>query len=123
MQPAGNYYFPAIAAPVDDKYEPLCPESHVEHLKKLAADETCSKDMLIVGFSGIDNDLYSCVEAVKNVYNVMVVCESRESCQRTLNNFFRGWAKSLESANPHFWDSGFATFSDELTGLQSFISN
>ena len=123
VSPRDKMYFPAIAVPVDDKYMPICPGKHIDHLKKLAEAQTCGKDLLIIGFSGIDKDLFNATQMV-NAVRILAVAEKAESAKSMLTNFSNNWGH-LRSFPPKSmqWERGFAEFAHNLDGLENFLLN
>jgi hypothetical protein len=78
-------YFPAIAVPVDNKYEPVCPSGHWEALQKFIAE---CPNYLIVGTSAKDEDLLSLLRGRLQV-SKSVCCVVGKDVEDATETYFR----------------------------------
>ena len=119
-----DVWFPAIAIPVDRKEGAVCPKTHVDYLVKLLQDQARSFDLLVIGFSAIDQDLISVFGGYwDRLCRLMIVNGNEQSSAETQQRFLdagvnRTICKNWSSA---CWKGGFANFVLHRNGLREFL--
>lgn len=114
-------HYPHLAVPVEDKADPLCPQQHLEALHEFLP--TC-RNILAIGVSGRDADLFEHMADLTNVANLYVVSKPTEEAKTAMLNFVRGVPPvKFASLSDHAYTFG-GGFGDFLTdgGLDKFIA-
>ena len=53
----GDLYYPALAVPLGEADEVVCPDDHVEHLREHQRHAPGGPNILVIGYSGFDNEV------------------------------------------------------------------
>lgn len=104
--PDGHFHYPAIALPVADKRNFVCPDEHV----RLAADMLKeSSHLLVAGFSGLDLDVMELIAQAGQVLEARVV-DWQGGAAKALGRFKR--VNAAFDINPQtvVYDRGFCQF-------------
>ena len=125
-------HYPQLAVPVKDKPEPVCPQQHLEALRDFLP--TC-KNVLTIGVSGSDDDLFEQMAGLPDCANFYVVGKTEEEATEAANDVepeseaekiadrFKNGVPRLRNgwSKENAFDGGFAGF---LTagGLDKFIA-
>ena len=106
--------FPALAAPVADKYKYICPEDHVANLHKNLENSEIS--LIVIGFSAKDADVKEIMSRhMPNVYQITVVDKDGDSIQQVRTNL-HSWG--LDTKVKFFQSNGFTYFAlKDLTNI------
>lgn len=76
---AGELYYPALAAPVGETDELVCPPEHVQFLRERLA-ETQPMHVLVIGYSGIDKEVVSLIrESERGIKTLTIVDRDQEA--------------------------------------------
>ncbi|MCH8993431.1 MAG: SIR2 family protein [Chloroflexi bacterium] len=112
-------HYPHLAVPVEDKSDPLCPQQHLDKLHEFLP--TC-RNVLTIGVSGRDDDLFKNMASLPESANFFVVGQPLEEAEKALNNFTRR-VPQLHNAQLASTTFG-GGFGDFLTdgGLDKFIA-
>lgn len=109
----GNFYYPALAVPVEGKSDFVCPPEHVHHMQDFLGK--CSS-FLIIGFSALDDDLLNQLQLIKRVENLMIVNGSKKFAEEALQRlsiFHKGfWPENLTKREQAIYGGGFSLFAD-----------
>lgn len=104
--PDGHFYYPAIALPVADKRNFVCPDEHV----RLAADLLKeSSHLLVAGFSGLDQEVMELIGQATSVLEARIV-DWQGGATKVLGRFKR--ANAAFDVNPQVivYEKGFRQF-------------
>lgn len=102
----GNFYYPSLAIPVRDKVGFACPETHIEFAKQLLED---CEQFLIIGYSGVDEDIYEMLEVAKSVKWIRFVSRDQKSAENVSKRFSKRLPQ-LNSAEKKYSSGGFSEF-------------
>jgi len=53
----GSLFYPVVAVPLGSQDEIVCPASHVEHLREHIRDSAEGLNLLVIGYSGLDQEV------------------------------------------------------------------
>ena len=112
-------HYPHLAVPINEKPEPLCPQRHLVALRKFLP--TC-RNVLAIGVSGRDDDLFENLAALPDIANFYMVGAPQEQADRAVNRFITGVPQVRSGVlKSNTFGSGFGNF---LTsgGLDKFIA-
>jgi hypothetical protein len=112
-------YFPAIAVPLGPADEILCPPDHVEHVREVQRNAPEGLNILVIGYSGIDQEVLSLLAwGGRQVASLLVVNGNREGGWATVETFSRelGFAPTEEMVFP----GGFTDFA-QTDAMETFL--
>ena len=88
---SGIIYYPAISAPINDKKNYACDESHYNHLTQFL--KTCT-NIMIIGCSMTDHDLLDCLkENIQSISRLKIVTGQKDSAIKITNRLSNGLNK------------------------------
>ena len=111
-------HYPHLAVPVQGKPKPLCPQQHLDALREFLP--TC-KNVLAIGVSGRDLDLFEQMARLPNESRLYMVGQPKDQADTASDNFIRGVLQLKDvGVGSHTFGGGFGDF---LTGggLDKFI--
>ena len=118
MGRVGELYFPALAAPLGEADEIVCPRDHVSHLATQLASMNALR-LLVIGYSGIDREVLGLLRSAgKPVGSLMVVNGSFDASYETLKILSRELSFVL-TADMAF-NGGFNDFA-QTDAMSSFL--
>ena len=111
--------YPAIAVPVEGKYEFVCPDEHIVELQRFLA--SC-EDFLVIGTSAKDRDLLELLrDGVKRGSNLAIVAGNLTDAQDTYRQI-RNTVSQIGAAGATYGVDGFTGFV-ESGEIDKFISS
>lgn len=111
-------YFPALAAPVGESDELVCPPEHVRFLRDRLA-ESQPMHLLMVGYSGIDHEVVRLIrESERGIKTLTIVDQGKEAAWGVANRLAEQGVTSAKT--PVFACDGFDTWVRD-GGLDAFI--
>jgi hypothetical protein len=120
----GNLYFPALAAPVGQADELVCPPQHVDFLKRRLT-ETQPLHLLVIGYSGLDHEVVSLIrESERGVKTLTIVDNGEEAAWEVANRLVRQGITTEDAKFAHWgfneWvrDGGLDNFLAEMTNRE-----
>lgn len=113
-------YFPAMAIPVEGKYQAICPDAHVEEIKNALGRNQWK--LLVVGFSAKDKDVLDMLSPHwAGVTRFMVVNGKPQYGEEAITGFRKAGLQRRAMSKDAF-EGGFSRFVAEDGGLKSFLS-
>jgi hypothetical protein len=76
-------YYPALAAPVGQADELVCPPEHVEYLKQRLSD-TQPMHLLVIGYSGLDQEVVSLIRESERGVKTLTIVDRGEDATRAV---------------------------------------
>jgi hypothetical protein len=76
-------YYPALAAPVGQADELVCPPEHVEYLKQRLS-ETQPIHLLVIGYSGLDQEVVSLIHESERGVKTLTIVDRGEEATRAV---------------------------------------
>lgn len=113
-------YFPAMAIPVEGKYQAICPDSHVDVIKK--SMNRGRWRLLVLGFSAKDKDVLDVLAPHwSGMTGFLAVNGTKEYGLQAIRGFGR---VGLQLQNPDYgaFNGGFSKFVADDAGLKSFLA-
>jgi hypothetical protein len=112
-------YFPALAAPVGQADELVCPQPHVEYLKQRLA-ETQPMHLLVIGYSGLDQEVVSLIrESERGVKTLTIVDRGEEATMAVAERLAR---QGVRAEDTKFEAEGFNAWV-RRGGLDTFVKH
>jgi hypothetical protein len=113
-----EFAYPALAVPVEQKDEFVCPPGHAKTAKAFLSDCT---DFLVLGFSGLDTHVLRLLKDVPCVNRFTIVNEDHKSAQEAIERICA--VNPLFSETPgEYPANGFAAFTGQ-GHLEAFLSH
>jgi hypothetical protein len=114
----GDLYFPALAAPLGEADEIVCPRDHVSHVATQLATMP-ALNLLVIGYSGIDQEVLGLIKSAgKPVRSLKVVNGTFDASYATLNVLSS--ALSFVPAVEMAFNGGFNDFA-QTDAMSSFL--
>jgi hypothetical protein len=120
-----QYYFhyPVLAVPADGKYEPQCPPAHLSALQDWLP--SC-RNVLIIGASGRDDDLFrEVLDHMPELAQYHVVGYPADATDAAASNYREKVRAFQELGTDQFvaYGNGFTRYLSDRKGLYTFIAN
>ena len=80
-----NFFYPALAVPLEGKNEFVCPDAQVQLARSFI--HTCS-DFLIIGFSGLDQHVVNLFKGARNLQNFRFVNGKEQAGKAASGKFY-----------------------------------
>lgn len=113
-------YFPAMAIPVEGKYQAICPDSHVDTIKK--AMDRGRWRLLVLGFSAKDRDVLDVLSPHwSGMTQFLAVNGGKEHSHQAILGFNRAGLQ-FQDSDAAAYDGGFSKFVADDEGLKSFLT-
>ena len=126
-------HYPHLAVPIKDKTDPVCPQQHLDALQEFLP--TC-RNVLAIGVSGRDLDLFEQMVSLPDCANFYVVAKSESKGNQVANAIepkseankiadrFIGYVPQLQHGwhSSNAFDGGFLDFQSVDRGLDKFIA-
>lgn len=101
---SADIFFPALAAPVGQADELVCPPAHVSFLEKRLA-ETQPMHLLVIGYSGIDKEVVSLIRESERGIKTMTIVDRDAGVALTVAH--RLAEEGVTSEDTKYADKGF----------------
>jgi hypothetical protein len=108
----GSLHYPALAVPMGETKEFVCPQDHVQFAEDVLGE--CS-NFLVIGFSALDKDVLSLLRGVQGVGRLCIVNENPDAARQTLRRIVDTNGKfhiAPRDGVSNLSTSGFASFVD-----------
>jgi hypothetical protein len=109
LDPDSHLYYPAVSIPLGAEDELVCPEPHVNFLRR-KLQRSDGLNLLVVGYSGLDREVLTLLrESGSPLKTLHVVSEARETAQLTGKRILEQFGLTSWAA-PDYSPDGFGTW-------------